>query len=89
MPERLIEMEPLERRRLLSAGIPKADHIVIVVEENHSYQDVLGEGSTPSLLWSVIPPMQSAMAPYIQKLSPAFSAIFSASPKRRLISGER
>lgn len=42
-------LEPLERRAMLSASphaatskIPKYDHVVVVVEENHSYDDVLG-----------------------------------------------
>jgi acid phosphatase len=34
--------ETLEPRVLMAAGLPRFDHIVIVVEENHSYSAVLG-----------------------------------------------
>jgi len=61
--------ERLERRRLLSSGLPRPDHVVIVVEENQSYHDILGAGTIPPALWSVIPPSQLAMAPYIRKLA--------------------
>jgi acid phosphatase len=62
-------VEALERRRLFTAGVPQPNHVLIVVEENKSYQDILGEGSIPSILWPVVPPNQSTMAPYIQKLA--------------------
>jgi hypothetical protein len=62
-------VEPLEPRRLMSAGMPRADHIVIVVEENQDFHDILGTGSTPSSLWSVIPPSLLTDAPYIRKLA--------------------
>ena len=36
-------LESLESRRLFAAApIPKPDHVVIVVEENHSYAQVIG-----------------------------------------------
>ena len=62
-------VEPLEPRRLFSSGLPHPDHIVVVVEENQDYHDILGAGSVPPALWSVIPPSQLAMAPYIRKLA--------------------
>ncbi|HEV3416549.1 MAG TPA: alkaline phosphatase family protein, partial [Pirellulales bacterium] len=38
----------MERRDLLAgAGIPTPDHVVIVVEENHSYSDIVGSPSAP------------------------------------------
>src|SRR3954451_23969923 len=61
-------IETLEPRRLMSAGMPRPDHIVVVVEENQDYHDILGTGTVPPALWSVIPPSQLAMAPYIRKL---------------------
>src|ERR1051325_9037670 len=62
-------VETLEPRRLMSAGLPRPDHIVIVVEENQDYHDILGTGTTPPILWSVVPPSQLSMAPYIRKLA--------------------
>ena len=64
-----MRMESLEPRRLFSSGLPRPDHIVIVVEENHSFQDILGAGLIPPVLWSVIPPSQLADAPYVRKLA--------------------
>src|SRR5438552_2988498 len=61
--------EGLEPRWLFSAGLPRPDHVVIVVEENQSYHDILGAGTVPPVLWSVIPPSQLSMAPYIRKLA--------------------
>ncbi|HZP53534.1 alkaline phosphatase family protein [Actinocrinis sp.] len=30
-----------------AAGLPKPDHLVVVIEENHSYSDVIGSSSAP------------------------------------------
>ncbi|HEU5356685.1 MAG TPA: alkaline phosphatase family protein, partial [Actinocrinis sp.] len=30
-----------------AAGLPKPDHLVVVIEENHSYADVIGSSSAP------------------------------------------
>src|SRR4051812_38649399 len=35
-------LEILESRVFLSAGIPRYDHVVIVMEENHGYTSVIG-----------------------------------------------
>ncbi len=41
-------VEPLESRCLLAASyLPTPDHVVIVVEENHSYSDIIGSNSAP------------------------------------------
>lgn len=48
-------VEPLESRRLLSAGdagavpitAPRYDHVVVVMEENHSYSQILGPSIDP------------------------------------------
>src|SRR4051794_14538212 len=61
MPSPNIHLEPLESRRLFAATPPRFDHVVIVVEENHSYGDVLGTGSVLGQ-----PPPND---PYIQWLS--------------------
>ena len=40
--------EPLESRRLFAAApVPRPDHVVIVVEENHSYGQVIGSPDAP------------------------------------------
>ena len=62
-------IEFLEPRRLFTAGLPRFDHVVIIVEENHDYADIIGSASQPSILWSVVPPSQSLEAPYIRKLA--------------------
>jgi hypothetical protein len=40
-------MEPLEGRRLLTAAVPRFDHIVVVTEENHSATSIIGSASAP------------------------------------------
>jgi phosphatidylinositol-3-phosphatase len=32
-----------------SAGLPRPDHVVVVIEENHSYADIIGNSSAPYL----------------------------------------
>src|SRR5579859_3209228 len=39
-------IEPLEPRTLL-AGVPAPAHVVIVIEENHAYNEVIGSSSAP------------------------------------------
>src|SRR5690348_5154618 len=48
-------IEPLEPRTMLSAAppLPAPDHVIIVMEENHAYSQVIG----------------SALAPYINSLA--------------------
>ncbi len=40
-------VEPLEPRSLMSAGLPRPDHIVIAIEENHSYSSIVGNPDAP------------------------------------------
>jgi hypothetical protein len=40
------QLEPLDGRVLLSA-VPRPDHIVIVVEENHAYSSIIGSTAAP------------------------------------------
>jgi len=43
--------EPLEPRTLCStSSLRRPDHVVIVVEENHSYADILGPAQAPTVL---------------------------------------
>jgi hypothetical protein len=58
-------IEPLESRVLMAAGLPRPDHLVIVVEENHSYGQVLRPLLQPI---PVIPNLRST-DPYIGSLA--------------------
>src|SRR4051812_44882146 len=40
-------LEGLEKRVLLSGGVPRPDHVVVVVEENHSDTQIIGSASAP------------------------------------------
>jgi len=66
----LPRLEPLEPRLALSAGVapalPRPDHVVVVVEENHSYGDVLGDASMQ--IPSVVPNFRST-DPFIRSLA--------------------
>ena len=35
----------------LLAAPPQYDHVVIVIEENHSFQDIIGNPNTPYMNW--------------------------------------
>ena len=61
--------EPLETRRLFASTLPHFDHVLIVMEENRSQQDILGSNTISSLLWPVVPPTQLTQAPYIRHLA--------------------
>src|SRR5947207_511770 len=64
-------VEHLETRVMMAAGasLPRPDHVLIVVEENKDYRDVLGAGLVPSTLWSVVPPSTFQQAPYLRSLA--------------------
>ena len=83
----MIAIEPLESRTLFAAGLPRFDHVVVVVEENHSYEDIInGAGTNPNPM----PPffggggpmpfmdLQGNQAPYINALAKQ-GALFTAS----------
>src|SRR5437016_4554556 len=40
-------MEPLESRVLASASLPTPDHVVVVVEENHSFNEIFRPSTAP------------------------------------------
>src|SRR3954467_6320962 len=42
-----IRVESLESRRLFAAGLPRPDHVVIVVEENRAASQILGSADAP------------------------------------------
>ncbi len=41
------QVEPLESRVLMAAGLPRPDHVVIVVEENRPYGAIVGSANAP------------------------------------------
>lgn len=73
-------VEVLESRRLLSAAVlPRPDHVVVLIEEDHSYSQIL-EPPIPSPTWAVLVPPLLAMAPTISTLarsSASFTHAFS------------
>jgi phosphatidylinositol-3-phosphatase len=40
-------VEPLERRTLFASGLPRPDHVVIAIEENHSHEQIIGSKDAP------------------------------------------
>jgi len=63
-------MERLEGRCLFAAGVlPRPDHIVIVVEEDHSYDQILGDPVATHTMWPWVAPELMAEAPYIRGLA--------------------
>src|SRR5690242_8478893 len=41
-----VDVEGLEQRWLL-AGVPTPDHVIIVIEENHNYSEIIGSANAP------------------------------------------
>lgn len=42
-------LEALESRELLANGVPTPDHVVVVIEENHPFSAIIGNGAAPYL----------------------------------------
>jgi len=42
-----LELELLEERQLLANGVPTPAHVVIVIEENHSFNEIIGNSQAP------------------------------------------
>jgi len=42
-----VVVESLEPRKLLTASVPHLDHIVVVMEENRSYSQIIGNSAAP------------------------------------------
>jgi acid phosphatase len=67
-------MQSLEPRVLLSSTLPRYDHVVVVVEENHSYRTIFPFEPAPgSILQPIriptVPHLSADDAPYIRKLA--------------------
>ena len=60
---------------MFAAVLPRPDHVVVVVEEDRSYNQILGEASLPPVLWSIAPPQPADNATYLRGLA-AHSAVF-------------
>ena len=64
---------------LLSAtALPRPDHVVVVVEEDHSYSQLLGDNLASMNQWFVIPPDPSQQDPYLRKLAAIGASMTSA-----------
>jgi acid phosphatase len=59
----------LENRVLFAGGLPRPDHVVVVVEENHTYDQILGPVVPQPALWSVSLPSPLTEDPYLRKLA--------------------
>ena len=60
-----------------AAPLPHPDHIVVVIMEDHSYQQVLGKPTYAQMLtWWVKPPQMQFQAPYLRSLA-GQSAVFT------------
>lgn len=56
--------------------LPRPDHIVVVVLEDHSYQQIVGPPTYPSFTWWVVQPPPQIYDPYLRSLAKQ-SAVFS------------
>jgi hypothetical protein len=61
--------ESLERRVLFSGGLPRPNHVVVVIEENHTYNQILGPVLPSSTTWPVALPSPLNQDRYIRKLA--------------------
>src|SRR6478609_1946980 len=71
-------LEPLTTRLHFSSShhdrdhddaLPRFDHIVMVVEQNRSYDEILGEPSVPIGFWPIIGPVTQDRAPFLNWLA--------------------
>src|SRR5258708_5827104 len=63
-------MEALESRVLLAAvALPRPDHVVVVVEEDHSYSQILGDPTVLMNTWYLVPPSPLLEDPYLRQLA--------------------
>jgi len=72
-------VEPLENRVLLSAtsALPRPDHVVVLIEEDHTYSQLFGPPPAGALqLWPVTTPGVQTWDPHLRQLE-RFSASFT------------
>ncbi len=66
----LFQIEPLESRTFLSvSALPMPDHVVVVVEEDHSYSQILGSPVTGMHAFPTVLPNPLTQDPYIRQLA--------------------
>jgi phosphatidylinositol-3-phosphatase len=75
-------VESLEPRLLFSVlpAIPRPDHVVVLIEEDHSYSQILGGPLLPREIWPVQLPSLLDIAPHMRQLadhSASFTQAFS------------
>lgn len=67
---KLVRIEPLESRIFLSASaLPTPDHVVVVVEEDHSYSQILGPSFPGIESFPTVLPNPLTEDPYIRQLA--------------------
>src|SRR5436190_14622759 len=78
---RPLPLESLEPRRILAASpLPRPDHVVVAVEENHAYDEIIGASAAP-----YINSLAAAGATFTQSFAvthpsqPNYLALFSGS----------
>jgi len=70
-------VESLEARVLFStAALPRPDHVVVLLEEDHSYNELFGTPQFPLEIWPVLAPGPVAQAPYLAGLAQS-GAVFT------------
>ena len=63
-------VEALEPRLLFSSSaIPRPDHVVVLLEEDHSYSEILGDVAPVPQVWAVSPPPFVGNAPSLRELA--------------------
>ncbi len=67
---KIVLVEPLESRTFLSASaLPTPDHVVVVVEEDHSYSQILGAPFPGIQAFLTVLPSPLTQDPYIRQLA--------------------
>jgi acid phosphatase len=75
-------IESLESRRLFAAGIPRPDHVVVVIEENHSYSNIIASADAP--YFNALASQGALFTQHLQLMAPSqpnYIALFSGSPQ--------
>ena len=67
---KLVHIESLESRTFLSvSALPTPDHVVVVVEEDHSYSQILGSPAPEIHAFPTVLPSPLTQDPYIRQLA--------------------
>jgi acid phosphatase len=74
--------ELLEPRRLFAGGVPRPDHVVVVIDENHSYSNLIGNVDAPYI--NSLASRGALFTNHLQLMAPSqpnYIALFSGSPQ--------